>query len=288
MDLAILLTYNIAIAIATLALVTIGLGVIYGMMRVINLAHGEFIMLGAFTCLVANGLGVNIWVSMLVLPPLVVGGIGFVLERTIVRLLYGRILDTMLATWGISLALSGLAVTLFGSSVRTLANPLGSFRIGHYSASLYGLVIVGAALAMLGGLLALLRFTRFGLILRATMERPAMAAAVGVTPGLVYMSTFALGSAMAGLAGGVLAPISGVSPVMGAAYVTRAFITVLGGGPAIVAGTGLASSFFGVIDELVSFTTTPVIGSVALLTTAIVLIRILPTGITGRFFRASR
>jgi branched-chain amino acid transport system permease protein len=119
------------------------------------------------------------------------------------------------------------------------------------------------------------------------MERPAMAAALGVQPGVVYMFTFALGSALAGLAGGVLAPVSGISPTMGTAYITKAFITVLGGGAAIVTGTGLASVFFGIIDELIAFETTPVIGNVALLLTAIVLVRILPTGITGRFLRRS-
>jgi urea transport system permease protein len=123
--------------------------------------------------------------------------------------------------------------------------------------------------------------------MRATMQNPNMAAALGVSPGTIYMTTFGLGSALAGLAGGVLSPISGISPDMGSAYITRAFITVLGGGPAIITGTGLASTIFGFIDEAVSFKTTPVIGDVALLVSAILLIRVLPQGITGRFFRRS-
>ena len=287
MDLTGLLAFNVVTGIATLVLITLGLGVIYGMMRVINLAHGEFMMLGAYTAVVANEAGVSIWVSMLVLPPLIVGVVGLVLERTLIRFLYGRIIDTMLATWGVSLGLIGLMSTIFGNVVRAVPMPMGGFPIGRFGASLYSLVIIAAAVACLVGMLLLLRYTKFGLILRATMQNANMAAALGVSPPTIYMGTFALGSALAGLAGGVLAPISGISPDMGAAYVARAFITVLGGGPAIITGTGLASSLFGVINELVSFQTTPVIGNVALLAVAVLMIRVLPQGITGRFLRRS-
>ena len=287
MDLAELLAFNVVTGIATLVLITLGLGVIYGMMRIINLAHGEFMMLGAYTAVTAAQNGVNIWVSMLVLPPLLVGLVGLVLERTLIRFLYGRIIDTMLATWGVSLGLIGLMTTIFGNVVRGVSTPVGGFSIGRYGASLYSVVIVVTAVAGLAGMLLLLRATKFGLILRATMQNPNMAAALGVSPPAIYMAAFTLGSALAGLAGGVLAPISGVSPGMGAAYIARAFITVLGGGPAIITGTGLASSVFGLINELVSFQTTPVIGDVALLATAVIMIRILPQGITGRFLRRS-
>jgi branched-chain amino acid transport system permease protein len=119
------------------------------------------------------------------------------------------------------------------------------------------------------------------------MQNPAMSASLGVRPSAVYMATFSLGAALAGLAGGVLSPISGVSPGMGGAYIAKAFITVLGGGPAIIAGTGLAAGLFGFINEIVSFLSTPVIGDIALLASAVLLIRILPQGITGRFLRRS-
>jgi urea transport system permease protein len=287
MDLTGLLAFNVLTGIATLALITIGLGVIYGMMRIINLAHGEFMMLGAYTAVTASTAGVNIWVSMLILPPLVVGLVGLVLERTIIRFLYGRMMDTMLATWGISLGLIGLITSIFGNVVKSVPMPVGSFAIGQYHVSAYSLVIIGVGVVVLSSLLLLLRKTRFGLILRATMQNPAMSASLGVRPAAVYMATFALGAALAGLAGGVLAPISGVSPGMGGAYIAKAFITVLGGGPAIIAGTGLAAGLFGFINEIVSFLSTPVIGDIALLASAVVLIRILPQGITGRFLRRS-
>lgn len=287
MDLVGLLAFNVVAGIATLVLITLGLGVIYGMMRVINLAHGEFMMLGAYTAVTAIDAGINVWVAMLILAPLVVGLIGLLLERALIRFLYGRMIDTMLATWGVSLGLIGLTTTIFGNMTRAVPVPVGGFAIGRYGASLFSLVVIATAIAGLLGMLALLRLTKFGLILRATMQNPNMAAALGVSPPTIYMATFALGSALAGLAGGVLAPVSGISPSMGAAYISRAFITVLGGGPAIITGTGLASSLFGTINSLVSFETTPVIGDVALLAAAILMIRLLPQGITGRFLRRS-
>lgn len=287
MDLTGLLAFNVLTGVATLVLITIGLGVIYGMMRIINLAHGEFMMLGAYTAVTASTAGVNIWVSMLILPPIVVGLVGLVLERTIIRFLYGRMMDTMLATWGISLGLIGLITSIFGNVVKSVQMPVGSFSIGQYHVSAYSLVIIGIGIVVLAALLVLLRRTRFGLILRATMQNPAMSASLGVRPPAVYMATFSLGAALAGLAGGVLSPISGVSPGMGGAYIAKAFITVLGGGPAIIAGTGLAAGLFGFINEIVSFLSTPVIGDIALLASAVLLIRILPQGITGRFLRRS-
>ncbi|GAB0116455.1 branched-chain amino acid ABC transporter permease [Acidisoma sp. 7E03] len=287
MDLIGLVGFNVLVGIGTIALITVGLGVIYGMMKIINLAHGEFMMLGAYATYVSTTHGISIWLAMLVIAPLFVGLVGLVVERCLIRFLYGRMIDTMLATWGLSLGLIGLMTSIFGNDPRGVATPVGSFPIGHFAASLYGFVIIIVAILALVGLYAMLRFTRYGLIVRATMQNANMAAAIGVNPPTIYMSTFALGAALAGLAGGILAPISGVSPVMGAAFIAKAFITVLGGGAAIVTGTSFAATLFGFINTLVSFESTPVIGEVALLLAAVVMIRILPQGITGRFLRRS-
>ena len=119
------------------------------------------------------------------------------------------------------------------------------------------------------------------------MQNADMAAALGVNPNRVYSVTFGAGAALTGLAGGVLAPVSGVFPTIGVAYVAKSFITVIGGGAAIVTGTATASALFGAINQLATYATTPVFGEVALLAAAIVLIRVLPQGVTGRFFRRS-
>ena len=287
MELAALVGFNVLVSIASLLLLSLGLGVIFGLMRIINLAHGEFLMLGAYATVLSTNAGLNLWLAMLIVSPLVVGLVGLVVERCFIRFLYGRMIDTMLATWGLSLLLIGLTTTIFGNTVVGVSAPLGGFDIGRYQASLYGVAIVVIALAALAGAWAGLRYTRFGLTVRATMQNPAMAAALGVSPPRCYMITFGIGAALTGLAGGVLAPISGVSPVMGAAFVAKSFITVIGGGAAIVTGTGLASTLFGFINQIAAFETTPVFGEVALLASAIIMIRLLPQGITGRFLRRS-
>jgi len=257
------------------------------MMKVINLAHGEFLMLGGYAAIEANRFGLNIWIAILVVAPIVVGVIGVVVERTIIRWLYGRIIDTMLATWGLSLFLVGLTTAIFGNTTVGLSAPLGSFEIGRYRMSAYTLFVIAVAVAALAGVLAALRYTRAGLIARGTMQNGAMAAALGVNPGRVYAVTFGVGAAITGLAGAVLAPVSGVFPSIGGAYVAKSFITVIGGGAAIVTGTTSASILFGAINQLATYATTPVFGEVALLGAAVVLIRVLPQGITGRFFRRS-
>ena len=287
MDLAALLGIQVLYAIASLALISVGLAIIFGMMKVINLAHGEFLMLGGYAAIEANKLGLNIWIAMLIVAPIVVGAIGVVVERTIIRWLYGRIIDTMLATWGLSLFLVGLTTAIFGNTTVGLSAPLGSFEIGRYRASAYTLVVIAVAMAVLAGVWAALRFTRLGLIARGAMQNGAMAAALGVNPGRVYAVTFGVGAALTGLAGAVLAPVSGVFPTIGAAYVAKSFITVIGGGAAIVTGTTSASILFGAINQLATYATTPVFGEVALLAAAIVLIRVLPQGVTGRYFRRS-
>ena len=287
MDLVALLAIQVLYAIASLALMSVGLAIIFGMMKVINLAHGEFLMLGGYAAIQANRLGLSIWIAMLIVAPIVVGAIGIIVERTIIRWLYGRMIDTMLATWGLSLFLVGLTTAIFGNTTVGLSAPLGSFEIGQYRTSAYTLFVIGVALVVLFGVLATLRFTRLGLIARGTMQNANMAAALGVNPNLVYSITFGAGAALTGLAGAIIAPVSGVFPTIGAAYVAKCFITVIGGGASIVTGTTTASTLFGAVNQIATYVTTPVFGEVALLAAAIVLIRVLPQGITGRFFRGS-
>ncbi|WP_449220928.1 ABC transporter permease subunit [Tistrella mobilis] len=287
MDLAAVLTLDVLNGVASLILLCTGLAVIFGMMKIINLAHGEFLMLGAYATVVAVEAGINIWIAMLVISPVFVGLVGLVVERTFIRLLYGRLVDSMLATWGLSLFLVGLITTIFGNTIKSVPSPLGGFTIGAYRSSLYTVFLVVVAIALLGGLWLLMRRTRFGLIARATMQNPDMAAAMGVSPPRVYMATFGLGAAITGLAGGLLAPVAGVLPTMGAAYIAKAFITVVAGGTSIIAGGATASGLFGFINQTASYLTTPVIGEVFLFVAAIILIRLLPQGISGRFFRGS-
>ncbi|WP_312184633.1 ABC transporter permease subunit [Pantoea sp. CTOTU46764] len=288
MDLFIIYAIEVLNAIAVLVIMSVGLAVVFGMMKIVNMAHGEFMMLGGYSAILAtNQWGVPIWISMLVIAPLTVGVFGAVIERVIIRHLYGRMIDTMLATWGLSLALIGAATMLFGNTTLGISSALPSVSIGHYSTSGYSLFMIVFAVGLLGALWLLLRFTTLGLCARATMQNARMAAALGSNPGKIYSLTFGLGAALSGLGGALLAPITGVIPTIGVSFIAKAFITVIGGGSAIIAGTLSASTLFGTISQLVTYFSTPVFGAVALLLSAIVLLRLLPQGITGRFFRRS-
>jgi urea transport system permease protein len=287
MDLAAVILIQVLYAIASLVVISSGLAVIFGMMKVINLAHGEFMMLGAYATIEAIRAGINLWIAIFVVAPLAVGVIGIVLERIFIRHLYGRMVDTMLATWGLSLLLIGVVTSIAGNTTAGVSAPLGNFTIGAYSVSAYTLVIIAVGVVLALALRWVLLHTSLGLIARGTTQNPKMADALGINPGVVYSVTFAVGAALSGLAGGLLAPLTGVVPTMGGAFIAKAFITVIAGGPAIVVGLISASALFGAINQIATFVTTPVLGEVALLVAAIIMLRLLPQGITGRFFKRS-
>ena len=288
MDLIVAVLFQLIYVISNLALISLGLAIIFGMMRVINLAHGEFLMLGGYTVVVATNAGINIWISMLILAPLIVGVIGVVVERLLIRWLYGRMVDTLLATWGLSLLLVGIVTSLFGASTgTTVSPPLGVLRIGEYSASGYEFFLIIVTILLLFGVWLTLRFTKLGLLARGTMQNAEMASALGVSTSNIYMITFGLGAAVSGLAGGLLAPITGVLPTIGATYIAKAFITVISGGAAILAETTAGSILLGGINGIFSFIAGSTFGEIALLLAAIILLRLMPRGITGRFFRKS-
>ncbi|MEQ1942636.1 branched-chain amino acid ABC transporter permease [Mesorhizobium sp. VNQ89] len=275
------------VTIANLALVAAGLAIVFGMMRVINFAHGEFLMLGGYAAIVSNQAGLNLWVSMFIVAPLVVGLVGAILERLVIRRLYGRMIDTMLATWGISLALIGIATIVFGNTVAGISPPLGSLSIGQYAIGWYELFLVAVVAVLFFAGWLFLRFTSAGLVARGTMQNRQMAGALGIDPNRVYAVTFTVGAAVTGLAGALIAPIAGVVPSIGAVYIAKAFITVISGGTAILAGTLASATVLGSVNTFFSFVLSPVLGEVALLMAAVVLLRILPRGISGRFFRRS-
>jgi urea transport system permease protein len=284
-DYAGVVALEIVYMIAFLALISAGLAIVFGMMRVINLAHGEFVMLGGYTTIACVKADVDVYIAMLVIAPLVVGAMGLVVERLIIRWLYGRIIDTMLATWGLSLLLVGLVTLIFGTSAVSVPAPIPGYQLGSYQMGGYNLFIIGITLLLLIFMWAVLRFTRAGLIARGAMQGPEVVAALGYDPSKIYMITFTAGAALSGLAGGVLAPLTGLLPSSGGAYIAKAFITVITGGAAVILGTLSSAGIFGVINQLVSFASTPVIGEIAMLALAIVLLRLMPQGITGRFFR---
>jgi urea transport system permease protein len=282
MDVVLAVLVAVTFSVSTLVLLALGLAVIFGMMGVLNLAQGEFLMLGAYTVLVADRLGVNLWLGILI-APIVVGLLGIVIERTVIRALYARPLDTMLATWGLSLLIVGAVTLIAGPATRGVATPLGHLTIGAVHIAYYSLVLIGVAFALLALTYLLFVRTRYGLVARATMQDPVLTAACGVEPSYIYMTTFGVGAALSGLAGAVIAPLTGVVPGLGLAFIAKIFITVIVGGPVILLGTTSSATLLGVVDSAISRFSTPIYGQVAMLLAALVILRLMPRGLSGNW-----
>lgn len=281
MDIFFVYLYQISFTVSILVLISLGLALIFGMMKVINLAQGEFLMLGAYFCVLTSNLGAPLWVAIPV-AGILVGLFGVIVERTIIQWLYGRVLDTLLATWGISLLMIGIITTVAGPQSYSVSSNIGRLEFGSVVIPGWSMVIIAGAILMLLATYLILRFTNLGLIVRGTMQNPQMASALGTNTSMIYMMTFGFGSAMTGLAGALLVPLFGASPTMGGLYIGKAFIAVISGGPWPLIGTVSASGLFGSIDGVVSYLFSPVIGEIFVLLVAIVMLRLLPSGITGR------
>jgi len=276
---------SLALGIAILVLVSLGLAVLFGMMGIINLAHGEFLMLGAFATVGGVRLGLPLVLAML-FAVAGVAALGWLLERLLVRHLYGRLTESILATWGLGLILAQAATLVFGTSPQGIATPGGSFTVGSYSIAGYSLVLIVGALLLPALLYLIFTRTRYGVMARAAMHMPHMAAAVGIDARRTHATTFALGTALAAAAGALLAPLVGVMPTMGQAYIARAFMTVIVGGSSPLSGTVAAAALLGGVENAVSYLLTPFLGQAALLLLAMMLVRIMPAGISGRWQRA--
>jgi len=261
-----------------------GLAVIFGMMGVINLAHGEFIMCGAYVSVAAARAGLPLPLAILV-GALASGLVGMLVERVVIRHLYERPLDTIVATWGISLIATQGTLIVLGSTMQGMGTPFGSFQVGAYSYSLYRVVLFVSALAVLAALYALFNWTRFGVLARATIQVPHMAAALGVDTRLVYSLTFGLGAALAGLAGGLYAPTMTLVPTMGATFIMEAFVTVVVGGADVFLGTAPAAAILALVKAGMTSWQGQLFGQIGLLMTVIVVIRVLPKGISGFLLR---
>lgn len=276
--------YQFGDAAAFLVLCASGLAIIFGMMGVINLAHGEFIMAGAYTTVTVAKLGLPLPFAI-ACGALLAGLIGVLLERLVIRHLYGRPLDTIVATWGISLIASQGTLILLGPSLSDISTPLGSVQIGDLSYSIYRFVLMASAVAILGALYLLFNLTRFGVLARATIQVPHMAEALGVDTRLIYSLTFGIGAALAGATGGLYAPTMTLVPTMGSQFITEAFVTVVTGGGDVFLGTAPAGVILGFIRTAMTTWEGQLAGQIGLLVAVIVVIRILPRGISGLILR---
>lgn len=282
--------YGISLG-SVLLLAAIGLAITFGVMGVINMAHGEMVMLGAYTTYVIQEFcrttfpGALPW-SLPVAVPLafiVAGAMGVLIERSIIRLLYGRPLETLLATWGVSLILQQLVRSIFGPNNRQVSTPSwmsGSIDLGFgFTITESRLVIVIFCLVVFAALLAVIRLTRFGLEMRAVTQNRRMAAAMGIRTSWVDAMTFGLGSGVAGIAGVALSQIDNVSPNLGQSYIIDSFMVVVFGGVGNLWGTFTGAFTLGIVNKLLEPTVGAVLAKILVLVAIILFIQKRPRGL---------
>jgi branched-chain amino acid transport system permease protein len=265
-------------------LLAIGLSLIFGMLTVVNFAHGAFFMLGAYVGLWLLSIGVNFWIC-LVAVPLIVGGFGLAVERTLIRPLYGRGIDyPLLLTFGLSYIIVELVRIVFGKSGYPVATPdalQGAVDIGVGYFPLYRLFVMGVTALILVGLWLFLERTRYGLIIRAGARDAQIVRVLGVNISRVWLMVFGLGCGIAGLGGLLAAPLQGVIPEMGGPILAEAFVVTVVGGMGSLMGAVLAGLLVGVVVSLSSLFA-PEMAKVAIFALMAVVLLIRPQGFFGR------
>ena len=283
-----------------LLLAAMGLAITFGVMGVINMAHGEMIMVGAYAAFVTQELfraylpaSMIDWYLVAALPMAfaVAGALGIGLERSVIRWLYGRPLETLLATWGISLILQQLVRTIFGATNKEVANPNwmtgGMEVVGGIVLTYNRMVIVLFCLAVFFAMVFVLRYTSFGLNMRAVTQNRDMARTMGINSARVDALTFGLGSGIAGIAGVALSQVGNVSPNLGQLYIVDSFMVVVFGGVGNLAGTLVGALTLGIVNKFLEPLAGAVLGKVVVLVLIILFIQRRPRGLFALKGRAA-
>lgn len=274
---------NATYATGLLLIVAVGLAVVFGLMGVINLAHGEFLMLGAYVALVVTSLTGNFWLA-LIAAPVVVAILSVPIERLVMRRFYERPLETIVVTFGLAIVLQQVVERIFGRGFQRVPTPLpGSVSLLGANFPRYRVFLVVAAVVVIAMLWVVQRHTLLGLRARAVMQNPQLASILGMDTGRAYLLTFGAGSALAGLAGAVIAPTASVFPGMGTPFVISAFLVVLVGGLGSLGGMAAASAILGVTQTLLAGRVTPVFGVIGVVVVAVLFMRFMPEGL-GRLW----
>jgi branched-subunit amino acid ABC-type transport system permease component len=268
---------DIVTSAAILYVVAAGLLVVFGVMKIINFAHGGFLTIGGYCAVAVAKAGINpLWA----IPASFVFGacVGMLVERVIVRPLYQRPLDAILATWGLSIVIGQLITIVFDRGVQLLESPVsGTAVILGEDYSIYRLGMIGIALAIGLVLAAVLHRTRLGLLTRAVIMNEDLARALGIDSGLVRFVTFSLGAGLACLAGTLITPLSSIDPSLGITWLVNAFMLVLVSGFSLVS-LAIAALVLGGAQVLISSYFNPVYGSIAIVIIAALLLRFRPKG----------
>ena len=270
--------------VAILMIAAVGLAIIFGVAGVINMAHGEFIMVGAYTAAVVGQLGGNTFIAIPV-AFLVVALLGLIVERSIIQWIYERPLETLLATWGVGIILQVVVKLIFGPELYYVGAPKildGGFRtIGLLPFPWYRLFLIILAIVIMVVTYLILFKTDLGLKVRAVRRNRTMAGCLGIDTAKVDMIIFAFGSGLAGIAGAVLAPIKSVSTTMGFPYAVDSFMVLVLGGVGSLWGVVAGSGLIGEAETILSFIYNSVIGKLLVFIFIVIAIRVFPKGLFG-------
>ena len=260
-----------------LYIVAVGLLIVLGVLKIINFAHGAFLTLGGYASLIVTQLGWNPWLAA---PAAFLAGtlLGGAVEQVIVRPLYRRPLDAILATWGLSIVVVQIITMIFGRSVQFVQSPVeGAVPLLGTSYSLYRLILLALAILLALVIAAVMHGTRLGLVTRAVIMNESLARSLGINSALVRFITFSVGSGLASLAGALITPLLSVDPLMGVPWLLNAFMLVLVSGTSLLS-LAIAALVLGGAQVLISSYGSPVLGGLTIVVLAALILRIRPQG----------
>lgn len=266
-----------------LFIVALGLGITFGVMKIINMAHGELITIGAYTAYFISTWGEVPFIILILAAFIVAGTVGYVMEKLVIKKLYGHPNETLLATWGVGLILQQVIRLCFGPEERSVKSPLsGKIDIGQIVIPYYRLFIIAIAIALLLFTIIIIFKTKFGMQLRSISQNREMSECLGMNTARIDTLTFAFGSGLAGIAGVILAPLKTVSPTMGLSYLVDSFMIVVLGGVGSLNGTAFGSLLIGESNQVLATFINEVAAKILVLVFIILIIRFKPEGLFRR------
>lgn len=265
---------------AMLFITALGLVIIFGLMDVVNMAHGEFIMIGAYVAYFVTTVYQSSFVLAMILAFIVTALFGILIEVTLIKKLYGKVAETLLATFALSVILQQVVRMVLGPEDKFVGLPIdGSLEVSGIVVPFYNIFLIGIALLILAGTLALFFKTTFGMQLRAVTKNRSMAQCLGINTSRIDTLTFACGSGLAGLAGALIAPVKSVMPSMGTSYIVDGFLTVVLGGFTSIVGTAASSAVVGESVTVMAGFMSEITAKILVFLIIIVMIRFKPEGL---------
>lgn len=277
-DIAVKLTFDLLAFTSVMVLIVLGLGVIASMMGIFNFAHGEFVLLGAYTLFLVQEAGLPSWVGILA-APIVLAGVGLILERLVIRRFYAAPIIAMLGTFALGLVIREIVRGLLGGHYKSISEPLaGTISIAGLDFSVWRTTIIVTTLAVIAGSWMLLSRTSLGLQIRGALENPSLARGCGISTKKLYALTFAFGSALAGLAGALIVPLYQLSADIGTRFLVQAFLSVMLGGVGTFEGPVLGASAVGVMASGLPWIVQPVLADPLVFVIALAFVKLRPQG----------